>query len=54
MIDVINEFIAFLGLNYSPATFTDMFKWLVMVMICCSMLSGIIRTMFNISWGWHK
>lgn len=44
---VINDFIEFLGLNYEPLTFADAFGWLVLVMVACSMLSGIIRTMFS-------
>lgn len=57
MIDVINDFIVFLGLDAVPTTFPEMFKWLVMVMVCCSMLSGIIRTLFSITsigWRWRR
>lgn len=54
MIDILNEFIATFGLTYEPVTFADMFAWLVLVMIACSMLSGIIRTLLTLPLNLHR
>ncbi len=46
MIDIMNDFIIYFGLDYTPTTFPELFQWLCCVIIGLCLVLSIIRAFF--------